>query len=404
MAGRGDGFGPFLLAALGARYALVGEVDAELSQVQRLMSAVVTFRPSRRAWVERFYKSELSAWLRSRNAAKALRGIGERFEVVFQIHALFEVADPRTVIYIDCTHRQSAQQWPDWNPLRGAALRRWYKRERRQYRAARHLFAFSDETRVCLVDDYKVAPERVTVVGAGLNFEDLPSEVGPRPAELPPTVLFVGNDFVRKGGPQLLEAFAIVRQRVPQARLRIVGTPHAIAPQPGVEVIGRVQDREEMSALYAAAHVMCLPSTFEPYGFVLLEAMAHSLPCVTTRSCGIPEIVLDGVTGTLVGWDKNPARTGPASTATDAAGDEPPDVPAVDVDELADALSHLLTEPATAARMGAAGRQRVTDHMLWSHVVDRMAPVLDQLHAHPDPRGAGRGPSPRASTRSGSAS
>ncbi len=357
MAGRADSFAPYLLAALRQRYTIIGDVDAELSQVQRLMSAAVTFRPSRRAWVERFYKSQLSMTLRSRNAEKALATVTDPFDVIFQTHALFTINDPRTVIYIDCTHRQSAEQWPDWNPLGPTALRRWYKRERRQYRNAAHLFAFSDETRRSLIDQYGVADDHVTVVGAGLNFDHLP-ETRTRAADLPPTVLFVGNDFIRKGGLQLLEAFRTVAEKVPGARLLIVGTPHPIPPQPGVEVLGRVDKRDEMAALFAQADVMCLPSTFEPYGFVLLEAMAHCLPCVATRSCGIPEIIVDGVTGTMVDWADNNTT--------------------VDIPTLADTLVDLLTDRDKAARMGRAGRRRVQEHLQWPQVVERMAPVLDR--------------------------
>ena len=354
-AGRGDALTPHLTRALSDRYDVVGGVDAELSQIQRLLVAASTFRPSRTAWVERFYKSELAVSLRSRQATRAVATHEQDFDVVFQIHALFAVEDPRTVIYVDCTHQQSAEQWPSWNPLGPAALARWYERERRQYRAAAHLFTFSEETREVLVHHYGVPPERVSVVGAGLNFDELPELGGGREADAPPTVLFVGNDFIRKGGPRLLEAFRLVRETVPDARLRIAGTPHPIAPQPGVEVLGRVAGRERMSQLYAEADVFCMPSVFDPFGLVLLEAMAHGVPCVATPTCGVPEIVVDGETGLMVPQD------------ADA------------VQPLAAALVELLTDPQRAAEMGAAGRRRVEQRFLWTHVVERMSPVLDRM-------------------------
>lgn len=355
MAGRGDALTPHLTRALTDRYDMVGGVDAELSQLQRLLVAASTFRPSRTAWVERFYKSELAVWLRSRQASRAVATRGQGFDVVFQIHALFRVDDPRTVIYVDCTHQQAAEQWPGWNPLGPAALERWYERERRQYRAAAHLFAFSQETQASLVHHYGVPPERVSAVGAGANFDDLPALAGERAPNAPPTVLFVGNDFIRKGGPRLLEAFRLVRETVPEARLRIVGTPHPISPQPGVEVLGRVAGRERMSQLYVEADVFCLPSVFDPFALVMLEAMAHGVPCVATPTCGVPEIVVDGETGIMV----------------------PKEADAVQ--PLAAALVELLTDPQRAAEMGAAGRRRVEQQFLWTHVVERMSPVLDRM-------------------------
>ncbi len=376
MAGRSDSFVPYLEAALAQRVDVVGHVDAELSQVQRLITALVTFRPSRRAWVERFFKSQVAISFRSANARRALARVDEPYDVIFQAHALFELRDPRVVLYVDCTHRQSAEQWPDWNPLRGSALERWYARERRQYHGAAHVFTFSHETRDVLVDDYAVAADRVTVVGAGLNFDPVPDPPQrPRPSVESPTVLFVGNDFVRKGGERLLEAFRLVRGNVPDARLRIVGTPHPIAPQPGVEVIGRVESRDEMASLYADADVFCLPSTFEPYGFVLLEAMAYQLPCVATTSCGIPEIIVDGVTGIMVprgqqaGANDSPT---PGGARSERGGE-------VSVSALAAALTDLLTDPERATRMGSAGRARVVESLRWVDTVDRMSPVLAAL-------------------------
>ena len=67
-----------------------------------------------------------------------------------------------------------------------------------------------------------------------------------------------------------------------------------------MEVLGRISDRSPIERLYRQASVFALPSYFDPFPLVLLEAMAFGLPTVSSRSCGIPEIVEDGRTGTLV--------------------------------------------------------------------------------------------------------
>lgn len=348
---RGDALTKYLTAALADRFPMGGIVNADVSPAQRLVVAALTFRPSREAWIERYYKSALAARLRTRNVRRRLRGVS--VDVVVQIHALFE--SPGThVVYVDCTHRQSAEQWPAWNPLGGRALERWYARERSQYARAAHLFAFSVETADSLVLDYGAARDRVTVVGAGVDFPVLPIVAGTGTGtDALPTVLFIGNDFERKGGYVLLRAFARVRQSVPDARLRIVGTSHHIAPQPGVEVLGRIVDRSTIAQLYAEATVFALPSLFDPFPLVLLEAMAYALPCVSTRTCGVPEIVVDGETGLLT-----------------AIGSE---------DELVDSLLALLLDRERAAALGARGRLRAEERFLWSHVVERMVPALAAL-------------------------
>ncbi len=361
---RGDPLVPYLGTALRAGFDVVGEVEVDISALSRLLVAAVTVRADRASWGERYIKSGLGMLARSRRVRQRLVHSVPPYDVVFQTHALYRVDGPRTVLYVDCTHRQSVESWPAWNPLRGRALERWLERERAQYHAAAHVFAFSRATRRSLVDDYGVSADRVSVVGAGLDFATVVPRQEPDPAA--PVLLFVGHDFRRKGGHELLGAFARVREAFPAARLLLVGSGCPEVDQPGVEVLGAVSDRGRLAQLYAAASVFCLPAHFEPFGLVLLEAMAHGLPCVATDSCGIPDVVVDGVTGSVVG------------DGDDLATD------------LAAALIGLLGSPETLRRLGDAGRRRVQEKFLWTHVVERMRPVIDEIArrgrvARPDP-------------------
>lgn len=352
IASRGDALTPHLLAALRRRYPTVQSIDAELTALQRYGVAAATFR-ARRGWVERFYKSELAVRLRSRNAERAMRGLGADATVVVQVHALFQLEDVPSVLYIDCTHAQSAAMWPAWNPLKGAALVEWYRRERAGYEAARHLFAFSEATRHSLVSDYGIDPSRITVTGAGVNFRRLPDVTPSTRADGPSTILFVGNDFTRKGGPLLLEAFRRVREAFPDARLQLVGAGTRLSPQPGVQMLGRIEDRARIESLYRDAAVFVVPSHFDPYPLVALEAMSFGLPVVASRQMGTPEMIDDGVTGRLI----TPGR----------------------VDELAAVLIELLGDRAGATRIGVAARAEVERRFTWDSVVERMAPVLERL-------------------------
>src|SRR6266568_515735 len=100
------------------------------------------------------------------------------------------------------------------------------------------------------------------------------------------------------------------------------------------------------------ASVFCFPSIYEPMGIVNLEAMACEAPVVATATGGIPEVVADGETGVLVRTAQLPDGT--------------PVDPDAFVSALAAAINHLLADPATAARMGQAGRSRAIEHFSWS--------------------------------------
>jgi glycosyltransferase involved in cell wall biosynthesis len=104
--------------------------------------------------------------------------------------------------------------------------------------------------------------------------------------------------------------------------------------------------RDDVPALLAGCDVFCLPSFVEGLPLVVLEAMAHGKPVVATPVGGTPELVVDGETGLLV---------------------EPGDAGA-----LADALSALLADRERAARMGAAGRERVLREFSASAMVERV--------------------------------
>jgi glycosyltransferase involved in cell wall biosynthesis len=122
-----------------------------------------------------------------------------------------------------------------------------------------------------------------------------------------PVFLFVGRLSEEKGLEMLLDAFAAIVKRVPNARLRIVGT----GPQGGqlqktvndaglahaVTFVGSLQD-EGLSREYFAATCLVLPSVREPWGLVVNEALNHGCPAVVSDACGcVPELVIDGETG-----------------------------------------------------------------------------------------------------------
>lgn len=122
-----------------------------------------------------------------------------------------------------------------------------------------------------------------------------------------PVFLFVGRLCEEKGVTVLLEAFVGVRQQVPHARLRIVGTGplgEALAQRAAaagvadaVSFVGSLQD-EGLSNEYFGATCLVLPSRSEPWGLVVNEALNHGCPAVVSDSCGcVPELVKDGYTG-----------------------------------------------------------------------------------------------------------
>ena len=347
-----SGVARHLLAALERREELaVQPLDLSLSTPERLAAAATTFRIGTDRWRWALHGGRAAVRARTRRLRRKLRDGRGGFDVVLQLRTVYDTLPLPYVAYVDNTVDVAARHWPPAAPWRGRSLTRALAREQRYFGGAAHVFATGNLVRDSLVEAYGVAPERVTVVGAGSHFTpDRAGAAGPRK----PWVLFVGFDFHRKGGDRLVEAFERVVAEVPEARLKVVG-PAASVRHPNVDVLGPVRDRAQLAQLYEEARVFALPARYEPYGVAFLEAMAHGLPCVGTDVGAIPEIIEDGVTGIVV-----------------AAGD---------ADALSRALLALLSDPDRATAMGEAGRARVAEELNWDRVAARMTAVLGDLVA-----------------------
>lgn len=142
--------------------------------------------------------------------------------------------------------------------------------------------------------------DRPAIVPELIDLAEWRDILAQHPASSHPfTVLFVGRFYRRKRVDVLLRAAAILRTRVPELRLRIVGDGpcrqrwHALARELGVDsVVGWLGDvtRAQLAREYNRADVFCLPSVQEGFGIVLLEAMAAGKPIVAVRAGAVPEV------------------------------------------------------------------------------------------------------------------
>jgi glycosyltransferase involved in cell wall biosynthesis len=164
-----------------------------------------------------------------------------------------------------------------------------------------------------------------------------------------------------KGHQYLLEAARTVLSEVPQARFLIVGDGplraelEQMAEELGIErhVIFTGFLRDEIPSLYACMDLLALPSTYESFGNVSMEAMSFKTAVVASDTGGIPEVVIDGETGLLV--------------------------PPRDPDSLAKALLTLLKDKSLRQRMGAAGCKRVRGYFTRDRAVDELEEVYASL-------------------------
>ena len=189
------------------------------------------------------------------------------------------------------------------------------------------------------------SPDKTHYVPYGVDLERF---VAGEPERAPPVFVAVGR-FVDKKAPQLtILAFATVKRRFPEARLRMLGEgelrgacydlAQGLDLDDAVSLLGEqphdVVAREMRGARAFVQHsVVAIDGDSEGLPNAILEASATGLPVVSTRHAGIPDIVVDGRTGYLV--DEH-----------DVAG-------------MARYMERLLADPTLAAQLGRAGRERI---------------------------------------------
>ncbi len=203
-----------------------------------------------------------------------------------------------TVVSLDLTGIQASQE-------RTHPSFRWTYNpniilEKRVFEAAAQIVTWSESTRCSVITDYKIDEEKTKVVYPGVDITVIiPPERLDRDVKNPYKILFVGGDFQRKGGQDLLDVF--LTRFANAAELHLVTSAPVKCEHPHVHVHNNVKAyTPKWLDLYRQADVFVLPTYNEAFGFVFIEAMAAGLPVVATRINAIPEIVSHGETGFLI--------------------------------------------------------------------------------------------------------
>jgi len=250
--------------------------------------------------------------------------------------------------------------------------------ERTAIEAADAVIAVSKGVRKDVLSCYPaVEPDRVHVIHNGIDpeiYRPQPSPETLRRFGIDPTrpFAFFNGRITRQKGLSLLLAATLKLDPRHQVVL-VASSPDT--PEIAAEVdalaervnnergnliwIDHFISREELIHLHTHATVFVCPSIYEPFGLVILEAMACETAVVASRVGGIPEIIVEGETGYLV--DYAPDKVDSFTT------------------HLAARIDELLVDTDLAARMGRAGRERVVRHFGWPAVASKTLKLYESL-------------------------
>ena len=263
------------------------------------------------------------------------------------------------------------QRWPRLRRLSNIAAYRVIAACERYVlcRGARRVLAVSSTLARELGQFHPIPPGRVTVVHNGVEPREFHVAGDARARQVRrdlgiddgrPVLLFVGHNWARKGLGTLVEALASMGVALPDRRPWLLVAGGQGTPSYEREVTGRLAGavrflgtRTDMARLYAAADLLVLPTTHEPFGLPVVEAMASAVPVVVSRCAGVAELIEDGVSGVLL---DDPASVG----------------------ELAGTLGRLLADPAACRAMGQRGRAAV-ERLTWDEVARQVEATYADL-------------------------
>jgi len=227
------------------------------------------------------------------------------------------------------------------------------------YRTMKQVKYVTATTHMLARETAKFVPKgiQIHVIPFGVDLERFPARAdglsrdsGLSTQDSPITLGFVKWLKPKYGPDVMLEAFAKIHAARSNTRLVLAGKGEMQAQleararelklEHAVEILGRV-DHEKVPALIRSFDIMVMPSVYESetFGVAAIEASASGVPVVASRVGGVPEAVLDGVTGLLV--------------------------PPRDVEQLAAACIELIDSPERRREMGVAGRRFVEKYYVW---------------------------------------
>ncbi len=221
-----------------------------------------------------------------------------------------------------------------------------------------------------LAEAYQVPEDKLAVVGCGVSPDAFASDTPPQHFKLAlgcedaPLIFFVGRLAQAKGPQVLLEAAPHVLKLRPDVRFIFAGEGTLREPlqeragQLGIagqaRFVGHLRGKV-LATLYRAAEMVVVPSLYEPFGMVALEAMACGTPVVAADTGGLSEIMAHG----------------------DCALPAPPNDPVT----LARAILHLLQQPERAAQIAERGAEIARERYRWADVAQRTLRAYERVVA-----------------------
>jgi glycosyltransferase involved in cell wall biosynthesis len=338
---------------------LLDIIDVDIYGLRRKWHIIRNYSPDMESWRFKFHLDTKMRELRSARAAELINRLESKPDATMQIGSEFNLEDiqavkgvPRFSYHDSNLHAYLRGAWK--LPKARQHIARALAYEKNVYDGLTGVFTMSEFLRQIFIQDFGLPEEKVHFVGVGFNMEKVLH--GDREYD-GKTILFTARHlFEQKGGKVVISAFQRVRREIPDARLLLVGQALNI-DEPGIEVLDFIdkstpEGLERLRRLYLSASIFVMPTYYDAFGNVFLEAMAHKVPCLGADCCAMPEIIVGNNAGFVV--------------------------PPGDATSLADRMIEMLSDQSMLRQMGENGLNAVRKVYSWEVVHNKVNAVMAQ--------------------------
>jgi glycosyltransferase involved in cell wall biosynthesis len=282
-------------------------------------------------WLRRIYSRLQGKWFLSSVEKPVLQAIGRQFDsevasikpdVVLVIHGDFlayTTFEQPSILIHDTTFASLLGYYSGFSNLAARSVKAgndMYQRALNNVTAA--VFSADWATQSAL-NDYETDPNKLYTIPLGANLKQPPATalvnqwIDDRAQSDTCNLLFLGVDWKRKGGPDILRFIAHLNSKGIKCMLNVVGVTPAIPAEHKayINVIGFLKksipaEAAQLEKLLETSSALILPSIAECYGCVFCEANAYGLPALGRDTGGIPEIIKEGINGFMLGLNETP--------------------------------------------------------------------------------------------------
>lgn len=240
----------------------------------------------------------------------------KKYDIIFapissSLITCLEISIP--IVYLsDTTFEKMINYYPRFTGLSKRQIREANKIEKNTLARVHCAIFSSDWARDSAINFYKADPEKVFFFEMGANLLQVPNLDDLDFSESEQcNILFLGVDWIRKGGEKAYETFLDLRNRGFKCTLTIIGCNPNLQPDDNILIIpflnkNKKADFSRLFKILQQIHILLLPSKAECFGIVFAEASAFGIPSITTKTGGIPSAVKESVNGYLLDVDAKP--------------------------------------------------------------------------------------------------